>query len=352
MAETWKDLKGHSQVRELFRRSLSRDRLSHAYVLAGKDGIGKQTFARLLAKSLFCREFSNEQLDCCGECRACRGFAAGTWPDYIEIQRPKGKAFIPVSLLIGEDNRRGREGLCYELSTSPQASELRVAMINDAQTLNAEGANAILKTLEEPPGRSLILLVCDDPDSLLPTIRSRCQMVRFFPLAESDVAELLVKHEFVESAEAAAEVATLAEGSLSQASQLLQPELRELRELTAQQLNDLETIRPWSLAKLVTERLDALSSGGDELRRNAQWLLRFVAEHLSRRARRLAQGDFSDPLTKRWGVRYGIDVLAPALNSVSVAAKRIEGFSPVALVLEAMFDEIARTLRTKPLSAK
>jgi DNA polymerase-3 subunit delta' len=352
VTDTWDNLKGHTHARELFRRSIAQGRLSHAYLLAGPDGIGKRLFARLLAQSLFCRETDDADVDACGTCRACRGFAAGTWPDYLEIRRPQGKAVIPVSLLIGDEARRGREGLCYELSMTPQSSERRIAVINDAHCLNDEGANAILKTLEEPPARSLILLVCDHADSLLPTIRSRCQVVRFFPLPTEDVAELLLRQELLADADEAAEVAAMAEGSMTLAAQLIDPELRALRDLVTSQLAELEHMQPWTLSKQLSERLDAISSGGDELRRNAQWLLRFVAQFISRRVRTLAAGDFSDPLTSKWGIRMGVDVLAPTLQSVGHASRRIEGNSPVALVLEAMFDEIARTFRTKPISAR
>ena len=185
MITTWQQLKGHEEQRELFQRSLQRGRLSHAYVLAGPEGIGKRQFARLLAQSVFCRTHEFEELEVCGECRACRAFHANTWPDYIEVNVPEGKNAIPISSIIGEDGRRGREGLCYELSMSPQASDRRVAVINDAGLMTTESANALLKTLEEPPAHSLILLVCDNPDTLLPTIRSRCQIVRFFPVAGS-----------------------------------------------------------------------------------------------------------------------------------------------------------------------
>ncbi len=129
------------------------------------------------------------QIEACGECRACRGFAAGNWPDFMEIGLPAGKTEIPISLILGESDKRGREGLCFELSMSPQASERRVALINDAHRMNQEGANALLKTLEEPPSHALILLVCDNPDSLLPTIRSRCQVIRFFPLPKPTSAK-------------------------------------------------------------------------------------------------------------------------------------------------------------------
>ena len=352
VTSAWDALRGHQEQRALFERSVQRGRLSHAYVLAGSDGIGKRKFARLLAQSMFCRERKPDEIDACGECRACRSFIAGTWPDYIEIGLPAGKSVIPIELIAGDSDKRGREGLCFELSMSPQASDRRVAIINDAHRMNAEGANSLLKTLEEPPSQALILLVCDNPDSLLPTIRSRCQVVRFFPLTETDVKDILIAEEMVESPEEAATIAAMAEGSITLAAQLLNPDLRQLRQLISQQLDQLENMKPVEVSKQVTDELERISSGADEQRRNGQWLLRFVAEVLNGRLRRLTSGDFSDPLLKRLGVRNGVDMLAPLLDRVISAAHQIEGNSPVRLVLEAMFDDLARQLRLGPISAR
>lgn len=352
MLQLWEQLQGHAEQRELFRRSLQRDRLSHAYVLSGPAGIGKRQFARLLAKSLFCRERTPEQLDACGTCRACRGFEAGTWPDFIEITRPEGKSQIPIDLLIGSAEKRGREGLCYELSMAPQTSLRRIAIIDDAQYLNAEGANALLKTLEEPPANALIILIVNNPDALLPTIRSRCQVVRFFPLAEYQLADILEREGLAESAAAAAEIAGMSEGSLATARQLLNPELRKLKDAIQEQMQRLEKLQPLVLARQLAEELDRISSGGEEQRQNAQWLLRFVADFLRLRMHLLAQGDFSDPLTQRFGVRCGMDLLAPLLARLVRASHQIEGNSPVRLVLEALFDDLARQLRLGPVTAR
>ncbi len=345
MITTWEQLKGHSEQRELFKRSLQRGRLSHAYVLAGPEGIGKLQFARLLAKSVFCRNHELTELQVCGDCRACRAFGVGAWPDYIEVGVPEGKREIPISLIAGEDDKRGREGLCYELSMSPQASERRVAIINDAALMTQGSANALLKTLEEPPADSLILLVCDSPDTLLPTIRSRCQIVRFFPLNEADVQEILLAEEIVESAEEAASIASLCEGSLETARQLLHPELRKLKTSVTRQLNQLEAMKPLEIAAKVTAGIEEMSSGTPEQRQNAQWLLRFVADAIRDRLQGLAGGDLSDPLTQRLGARSGVDLLAPMLERTVAASRQIDGSSPVKLVLEALFDELARMSR-------
>lgn len=352
MTSAWQSLKGHQEQRSLFEKSLQHGRLSHAYVLTGPDGIGKRKFARLLAQSVFCRESPPDQIDACGECRACRSFLAGTWPDFIEIGVPTGKTEIPIALILGEPDKRGREGLCFELSMAPQASERRVAVINDAHRLNAEGANALLKTLEEPPSHALILLICDSPDSLLPTIRSRCQAIRFFPLTVGDVKDILLTEEMVESPEEASAVAAMAEGSIVLAQQLLNPDLRHLRDLVGRQLEQLEQMHPLEISHQVTEELERISSGTEEQRRNARWLLRFIAEVVNARMRRLTSGDFSDPLLQRFGVRSGIDLLAPILDRLIVATHQIDGNSPVRLVLEAMFDDVARQLRLGPVSAR
>lgn len=352
MVSVWSELRGHSGQRELFQRSIARGRLSHAYVLTGPEGIGKLQFARLLAKSLFCRERTPEQVDACGECRACRSFDVASWPDYYEIRCPEGKTEIPIDLLIGSPEKRGREGMCFELAMSPQASLRRIAVINDAQLLNDAGANAILKTLEEPPAEALMILICNNPDALLPTIRSRCQIIRFFPLPDQDIAELLVHQNLVEEKDESMTIASMAEGSLAVAGQLLNPDLRNLRNAIVEQLSKLEKMQPLVLADHVADELERFSSSVEDQRRNARWLLRFVSDFLRERLHHLAKGDLSDALTQRLGVRVGVDLLGPMLDRVIQANNLIDANSPVRLVLETTFDDLARQLRIGPITAR
>lgn len=347
----WSGLKGHEEQRLLLQRSMARNRLSHACVFAGPDGIGKKKFARLFAQSLFCR-LQSDNLEICGDCRACRGFSAGTWPDYLEIGLPAGKSEIPISAVAGEDEKRGREGLCYELSMAPQASMRRIAVINDAHRLTTEAANALLKTLEEPPANALILLICDDPDSLLPTIRSRCQVIRFFPLNDAEVEQILLHEQIVDSAEEARAIAQLAEGSMTIAVQLHNPELRRLRDLVEQQFNLLDQMKPLETAREIGDELEKISSGADELRRNGQWLLRFVAQAANRRMRRLVSGDFSDPLLQKTGIRGGLDLLLPVTERLIQASSHIQANTGVRLVLDSLFDDLARQFRLGPPAAR
>ncbi len=352
MSSPWDKLKGHHEQRELFARSLAKGRLSHAYVLTGPEGTGKSLFARLLAQSLFCRNRPEYTIDCCGDCRGCRGFAAGTWPDYLEVVVPEGKNEIPIAAIAGSAEKRGREGLCFELSMTPQASHRRIALIDDAHKMNAEGANALLKTLEEPPAQALILLISDSPDSLLPTIRSRCQVVRFFPLAPDHIEQILVQEGMTDSESAAKTVAEVCEGSITAAQQLLNPELRALRGTLENAFGKLERMNPIETHQQILAAIESMSSGTEDQRQNTQWMLRFLGELLNQRLRKLMQGDFSDPLHKQFGVRGGADVLDSLLQRVLDAAFQIEANSPVKLVLETLFDDLARTLRLGPASTR
>ncbi len=171
---------------EQFRRALARGRLASSFLFAGPEGIGKRTFALKLAQAMLCTTRPEETLDPCGTCPSCVQVAAGTHPDLHLVGKPEDKSFIPLELLIGDREHRRREGLCHNIGLKPYLGGRKIAMIDDADYLNAEGANSLLKTLEEPPPRSVLILIGTSPAKQLPTIRSRCQLIRFRPLPIQD----------------------------------------------------------------------------------------------------------------------------------------------------------------------
>jgi DNA polymerase-3 subunit delta' len=151
-------------------------------------------------------------------------------PDLYVLGLPEGKSSIPIKLLIGEEETRMREGLCYDISLKPFMGNRKVAIIDDADFLNRrEVANCLLKTLEEPPPKSVIILVGTSEGKQLPTIRSRAQLVRFEPLSQATVARLLVQKKLVADAAEANRLAAYSEGSLSRAIELSDPELWRFR---------------------------------------------------------------------------------------------------------------------------
>jgi DNA polymerase-3 subunit delta' len=170
-----------------------------------------------------------QELAPCGECPGCRQVESLNHADVELVSKPADKAFIPLESLIGDAEHRMRAGLCYNIALKPYSGRHKVAIIDDADYLNKEGANCLLKTLEEPPPKSLLILIGTSEQRQLPTIRSRCQIVRFQPLPEGDVAELLVERGLCHDPALARTAAALSQGSLERAALLCDPSLLEFR---------------------------------------------------------------------------------------------------------------------------
>jgi DNA polymerase-3 subunit delta' len=349
----WDSFLGHAQQREMFRRTIRRKRLSQSYLFIGPDGVGKQLFARKLAQCLLCLDANPEDpLEPCGDCAGCRPFQAGSHPDFLFVGCPEGKRELPISLLLGSDDRRGQEGLCHDLSLAPLPGSRKIAIVDDADTMNEASANAFLKTLEEPPARAVLLLIASNLAALLPTIRSRCQMVRFAPLDRKDIEALLVKQDLVQSADDAAFASSLCDGSLTVACQLLDPELRALRGHLYAQLSKA-TFSGFGLAKQMIDGLNTISTETSAQRRNAQWLIRFAIEFF-RSAVWLFSGGSSESIViaesrafaNRFPSRDGqIDLLGGAIERLVDAARHLDQNVTVALCLESLFDDLSRLLK-------
>lgn len=210
---------GHERILERFERGLQRGRLASSFLFLGPPGIGKRTTALHLAQCLLCEATANDQLAACRQCPGCQQVAALTHPDLIVVGKPEDRSFIPVELFIGDREHRMREGLCHDIALKPFRGGRKVAVVDDADYLNQEGANCLLKTLEEPPTGSVLILIGTSEQRQLPTIRSRCQIIRFAPLSDEIVAQLLVAQAELTPPQAEA-IARRAGGSLSGALEL------------------------------------------------------------------------------------------------------------------------------------
>ena len=198
---SWQGILGQDAVVEGFRRTLERGRLASSYLFAGPAGVGKRTFALKLAQTLLCSRSEPTEMAPCGECPACQQVLVQTHTDIQIVSLPEDKKDIPIELLIGDKkkDRRNKEGFCYNLSRKPLRGGRKIGIIDDADLLNEAGANCLLKTLEEPPPRSLLILLSTNVSRQLATIRSRCQIIRFRPLTESNLQELIAKSDAVEN---------------------------------------------------------------------------------------------------------------------------------------------------------
>jgi len=353
MPSIWDDYRSHTEVRVAFLRAIERGRLTQSYLFHGPGGVGKQLFATRLAQCLLCFERPAGELEACGRCSQCRPFLAGTHPDFLLVDRDPGKRELTVAKFIGDREQRGKAGLCYELSIRPAAGSRKIAIINDAETMNDEAANALLKTLEEPPDGALIILIASSLDALLPTIKSRCQTVRFGPLPDDVVNEFLQRENLVTSDEEARWLAALSAGSLVTARQLAQPGFRELRQdwlakLSKPSWEGLQT------AQELTSRIEKLGSDTAEQRQLTLWLLQAAAEYYRTALRGLAptttqaavQADAIGWIS-RWSgdIDAAVDLLGDLLERCTVAVTHLHQNVSIGLCLEALCHDLSTRAR-------
>jgi DNA polymerase-3 subunit delta' len=221
---SFKDIIGHERPLRLLQRAVLTDHLPHAYLWSGPEGIGKRLTALTLAKALNCNEGRE---DCCDTCIACKKIDGSNHPDVSVIQ-PDGQ-FIKIDAI-----RQLQRSLNYR----PYEGRRRVCILDGADRMKAEGANALLKTLEEPPADTLLILLATQTTRLLPTIVSRCQEVRFTSLPVGQVVEELTSRLSM-GGEEARTLAELSQGSLGKALEIQEQEVWQKRPEIIQDLMEL-----------------------------------------------------------------------------------------------------------------
>jgi DNA polymerase-3 subunit delta' len=221
---SWQRVRGHEALVEAFDRAWRRGRLAHAYFFTGPTGVGKRLFADELAKALLCENPAGDHLQACDRCPGCALVAAGTHPDLFKLTQPAESLVIPIEMI--------RE-LTRNLSLKAARGRSKIAILDDADNLhdpvsNHAAANCFLKTLEEPPPGSVLIIIGTNPDLHLPTIISRCQLVRFPPLSQAVITDLL-RAAGMDDAAMIERLARLGGGSLGQAQALADPALWQFR---------------------------------------------------------------------------------------------------------------------------
>jgi len=176
----FKDVKGQEEAKEFFQKAISKNRLGFFYIFAGPDGVGKGLFAKELAKALFCKR---GPLDNCSTCRTCLRIDSGTHTDVNWLDVRESREQVSV-----EETRPLQDALYLKPAEGPY----KVAIIRQADRLSIAAANSLLKTLEEPPPGALLILLVVAPEALPATVRSRGQVVRFYPLPLDVVKKMLI----------------------------------------------------------------------------------------------------------------------------------------------------------------
>jgi DNA polymerase-3 subunit delta' len=222
---SFNEIQGHDRIIEVLRRSLRSGKTPHSYLFEGVSGCGRKKTALALIGALFCPALMD---DGCGVCPSCRKTAAGNHPD-IHLLSP-----LPDKRDISVDQLREMQ---HTLSLRPYEAPRKACIIDPAERMNPSSANSLLKTLEEPPGNALIVLLTENAGMLLPTVRSRCQLIRFAPLSLEHTVSLLEQSGM--APEAAALVAPMAGGSLQKALELDNEALTTRREAVLTRVEQL-----------------------------------------------------------------------------------------------------------------
>ncbi len=334
---SWQEVIGQDLAIETFRRAVACGRLASTFLLVGPAGVGKRLVAERLAQALLCEKNVEHELEACGQCHACLQVAAGTHPDVLRVRKPDDKAYIPIELLIGDKEHRMRAGLCYDISLRPFSGKRRIAILDDADYLNQEGANALLKTLEEPPPKSVLLLLGTSLQRQLPTIRSRCQIIPFRPLSAEAVAKILLQKQLVMETDHAYKIAAQSDGSLEMAQAALATGFSEFRTTLLESLADGE-FDLLALAKVTAQFVDAAGKDSAQKRLRLKHVigvaLSFLRQVLLLQANSVGAGMKASPDDElvatatralRWyqaGAEEAIDVCIQAMGFVDANANQ------------------------------
>ena len=206
-------LLGNDQLKENLKGSLSRGHISHSYLISGPAGSGKRTLAGLLSAAIVCRGQNKP----CMTCIACRKVLDGHHPDCITVDDPEKKT-VTVDMI-----RQARE----DMFIRPNEADHKIYLIPRAQEMGVAAQNALLKVLEEPPGYGIFLLLTDNPDKMLPTIRSRCRELSLQPLKKEILISALLKQFPQAQSEDLEAAAERSGGFLGQAVSLLESSQEE-----------------------------------------------------------------------------------------------------------------------------
>jgi len=234
---------GNEEVKESLRRLLANERLPGSLLFTGDAGIGKKLFALELAKAHNCRD--RHGVEACDECSSCKRISRSTFPPFSKDDDDKERLIWsehadvamarPYKQIIRVGPMRELE---REANFRPFEGRARVFIVEDADYMNEQAANALLKTLEEPQPASYLILTASNPSALLPTIRSRCQMIRFAPVPATEIEKFLNQQKTVTAADASL-LARTAQGSIGRA---LSADIDDYRERRASMLAVLNAL--------------------------------------------------------------------------------------------------------------
>ncbi len=340
----WERIRGHDANVAKLQSAFSRSRLAHAYLFVGPDGIGKKLFAEELTKALLC-EHPPAALVACDRCPSCLHVMARTHPDVIMAAKPDDKLELPIDIV---------RGFCMQLGLKPSRGSRKVAILEDADCFNDESANCFLKTLEEPPAGSVLILLASSTEQQLPTILSRVQVLRFQPLTVPDLERVLTLHDLGDGMKIA-RLARICGGSVGVALSLADADLGDFRMVLLKAMSQNRPDSP-ALAEKWLRFTEEAGKDGAAQRGRTSAVIRMLVSQLQA-ALRLAFGSTADDLDTEERASLGLlaqnagaDGLVAMLEACVEADRLIDRRVQLALILEQLADKLcpARSASTSP----
>lgn len=329
----WLGIVGHDRQKQGMDRILLKGRLGQAYILTGPSGVGKRQFAKTLCAALLCLKNSAQpELGACGACESCALCDRDSHPDLLTVGKPEERSEFPVKLM---------QEFCARFYLKPMVSGRKVAILDDADSLNQESANCFLKTLEEPPPGMVVFLVGERLEKQLQTVLSRCQQIPFGPL-EPDDMDLMVDEETKKLSEWGwAKWAS--GGSIASAKAMADPKVWAILEKVLRLLARQNRIEP-TLAEDLVHLAESAGDSGATQRPKVLDFLRAASRTFSSL---LVADESEDPgnyTNQDWVIQIKKTISRPKLlrllEALGNSGEQVERFIPLALGMAWLAEEI------------
>lgn len=332
----FRDILGQDHAIRAFKKILANNRLAHAYIFLGTDGIGKSLFAKELAKGLNCKEKIGDACDICIRCRRIEN-KVSTDVHWFSVKREKK--------LLGIEEIKE---LQYLASLKPVESKYRVFILQDAGKLSEDASNCLLKILEEPPHSSIIILLVNALDSLSETVISRCQIIRFFNLSEDIIQTLLRDKYKVNDGSVGEWSLRVANGSINYAVDIIEDYSRY--ELIINRISRLRPVDNFDLARDIMDRVSDKGKAFEEKRLYVRRVLNLILYYY--RDVLVYKYGFDDnfcrlenhykDLLRRQSELLSLDDIMKIIGQIFITFDYLDANANIVLLLENLLSSIAR----------
>ena len=322
----FKDVVGHKNIIQYIGNAVKTDKVSHAYIMNGEKGAGKKLLANLFAMSLQCQN-REEDGDACGKCQSCKQAMNHNQPDIIKVTHEK-----PNTISIDDI----REQVNNDIVIKPYSSRYKIYIIADADMMSVQAQNAILKTIEEPPEYAVIMLLTENAETLLPTIRSRCVMLKLRNIKDQLVKKYLMEQMQVPDYKADVCVA-FAQGNMGKAIMLATSEhFNEIKEEAVHLLRNINDLDLNELIEAVKRCMSYKLEITDYMDVIAVWYRDVLIYKATRNVDRVV---FSDQLKyiKERASKSSYEGIELILESLEKAKTRLKANVNFDLVMELLF---------------